>query len=152
MRQLDWGTPEQEEKLAFISYFHDIVLPNDKLARIHSKEEMRAANLSPQEKALVEKHAQMAGEIVHRFPKLPMGVDAIIKQHHGQLNGIGFSDHYGANISPVAIVFILSEEVTRLMIDNENEFNLFSAVKVLRRKFHTTRFKKIIDAIEKIPI
>ncbi len=153
MKHIDWGTPEQEEKLAFICFFHDIALTTDTQARVTNKKELRAANLSPKEREVVEKHAQLAAELVHTYPHAPMGSDQIIRQHHGTLNGVGFSDSYGANISPLAIVLILSEKLSHMILNSElRSFNIMEAVKALRIRFTTTRFKKIIDIIETIPI
>ncbi len=151
VRNIDWGTPEQEEKIAFICFFHDIALENDKQALIKSKEELRKSELDTREKALVEKHAQLAAELVHKYPHAPMGADQIIRQHHGMLNGMGFSDHFGANLSPMAIVFIIAEEFTRIIAQRENgPFNGREMVKELRVVFPTSRFQKIIDLLETI--
>ncbi|MBY0517919.1 MAG: hypothetical protein K2P81_13500 [Bacteriovoracaceae bacterium] len=151
VRNIDWGTPEQEEKIAFISFFHDIALENDTQAKICSKEELRSAQFDPREKAVVEKHAQVAAEIVHKYPHAPMGSDQIIRQHHGMLNGVGFSDHFGANLSPMAIVFIVAEEFTRIIIAKENgPFNGRDMTRELRQTFTTSRFQKIIDLLEQI--
>jgi hypothetical protein len=153
MGHIDWGNEEQKEKFSFIAYFHDIVLETDIQGKIHSKEELKKSKLSSEEQALVEKHAQMAGELVHKFPRAPLGADQIIKQHHGMLNGIGFSEHFGANLSPVTIIFILSEELTRIILEKSLEqVNLKESLKVLRDKFPTARFAKIIDIMESIPI
>lgn len=151
VRNIDWGTPEQEEKIKFIAFFHDIALENDRQAVIKSKLELRSAVLDPREKQLVEKHAQLAAELVHKYPHAPMGADQIIRQHHGVLNGVGFSDHFGANLSPMAIVFVVAEEFTRIIVQAENgPFNGREMVRELRSAFPTARFQKIIDLLETI--
>lgn len=149
VRNIDWGTPEQEDKIAFIAFFHDIALENDQQAQIHTKEELRTCKLDSREKILVDKHAQLAAELVHKYPHAPMGADQIIRQHHGMLNGVGFSDHFGANLSPMAIVFVVAEEFTRLIIRKENgPFNGKELVRELRESFPTSRFQKIIDLLD----
>ncbi len=151
VRNIDWGTPEQEDKIAFISFFHDIALETDQQAKLHTKEEMRTSNLESREKILVDKHAQLAAELVHKYPHAPMGADQIIRQHHGMLNGIGFSDHFGANLSPMAIVFVVAEEFTRIIIRQDNgPFNGKEMVRELRERFPTSRFQKIIDSLEQV--
>lgn len=151
VRNIDWGTPEQEEKIKFIAFFHDIALENDRQATIKSKVELRSAELDPREKQLVEKHAQLSAELVHKYPHAPMGADQIIRQHHGVLNGVGFSDHFGANLSPMAIVFVVAEEFTRIIVQGENgPFNGREMVRELRSAFPTARFQKIIDLLETI--
>jgi HD-GYP domain-containing protein (c-di-GMP phosphodiesterase class II) len=148
IRNIDWGTPEQEDKISFISFFHDIALENDVQCQIHSTNELKRANFSTEEKTLVERHAQIAAEFVQKFPHAPMGTDQIIRQHHGQLNGIGFSDHFGANVSPMAIVFIVAEEYTRIIMKREaGPFDREEMMRELKDVFPTSRFAKIVEKL-----
>jgi HD-GYP domain-containing protein (c-di-GMP phosphodiesterase class II) len=151
VRNIDWGTQEQEDKVGFICFFHDIALENDKQAKIKSKEELRQGEFDSREKNLVEKHAQLSAELVHKYPHAPMGADQIIRQHHGVLNGVGFSDHFGANLSPMAIVFIIAEEFTRIIVQSETDpLNGRAMIRELKTTFPTARFQKIIDILETI--
>ena len=151
VKNIDWGNAEQEDKISFIAFFHDIVLENDNQAKIKSNLELKKAEFSTSERQLVERHAQLAAEFVQKFPHAPMGSDQIIRQHHGTLNGIGFSDHYGNNVSPVAIVFIIAEEFTRLIMDNENSpLDKENLMQHLKGEFPTSRFQKIIEKLETI--
>lgn len=151
IKNIDWGNAEQEDKMSFIAFFHDIVLENDQQAMIKSNLELKRANFTPAEKQLVERHAQMAAEFVSKYPHAPMGADQIIRQHHGTLNGIGFSEHYGNNVSPVAVVFIVAEEFTRIILKNENgTLDRGEMLRELKETFPTSRFQKIIDILQKI--
>lgn len=151
IRNIDWGTSEQEEKIAFICFFHDIALETDQQGMIKNAAELKKANFNTKEKTLVEKHAQIAAEMVSKFPHAPMGADQIIRQHHGQLNGVGFSEHYGANISPMAIVFIIAEEFTRIILKREfGPFDRAEMIAELRQEFTTARFQKTVDLLESI--
>lgn len=151
IKNIDWGNAEQEEKISFIAFFHDIVLENDQQAMIKSNVELKKANFTPTERQLVERHAQMSAEFVAKYPHAPMGADQIIRQHHGTLNGIGFSEHYGNNVSPIAVVFIVAEEFTRIILKNENgPFDRTEMLRELKEEFPTSRFQKIIDILQKI--
>lgn len=152
VKNIDWGNPEQEDKVAFICFFHDILLETDAQAMIQGNEELKSSEISPREKALVEKHAQLAAEMICKFPHAPMGADQIIKTHHGSLNGVGFSDHYGANLSPMAIVFIVAEEFTRHVIKSSGNPQKAHILKELRVKFTANRMKKVVDVLENITI
>ncbi|MFP5387583.1 MAG: hypothetical protein ACLGHN_16020 [Bacteriovoracia bacterium] len=153
VKNIDWGNQEQEDKISFISFFHDIVLENDEQGKIKSTIELKKAKLEPNEKALVEKHAQMAAEFVSKFPHAPMGSDQIIRQHHGTLNGIGFSEHYGNNVSPMAIVFIIAEEFTRIILKHESgPFDKAEMLRELKEEFPTSRFQKVISLLDTITI
>ncbi len=149
IRNIDWGTPEQEDKISFISFFHDIALENDIQCEIKTSNELKRAQLSTEQNSLVERHAQIAAELVSKFPHAPMGSDQIIRQHHGQLNGVGFSDHYGANVSPMAIVFIVAEEFTRIIMKHSSgNMNQDDMLRELKGEFPTSRFSKIIEKLQ----
>jgi HD-GYP domain-containing protein (c-di-GMP phosphodiesterase class II) len=151
VRNIDWGTPEQQEKMAFISFFHDIALETDEQAKISHPLELKRANFPAPVKQLVERHAQIAAELVTKFPHAPMGADQLIRQHHGMLNGVGFSEHFGNNVSPMSIVFIIAEEFTRIILEREGSaLNRNEMLKELRGKFPTSRFQKIIDLLQTI--
>lgn len=151
IKNIDWGNAEQEEKVSFIAFFHDIVLENDKQAQIKSTLELKKADFEIAERTLVEKHAQLAAEFVSKFPHAPMGSDQIIRQHHGTLNGVGFSEHYGNNVSPVAVVFIVAEEFTRIILKHENgPFDRLEMLRELKEEFPTSRFQKVIDILQSV--
>ncbi len=153
VQNIDWGNPEQEDKISFITFFHDIVLENDEHGKIKSPLELKKANFEPEIKSLVEKHAQMAAEFVQKFPHAPMGADQIIRQHHGTMNGIGFSEHYGNNVSPMALVFIVAEEFTRIILKNETgPFEKAAMIRELKEEFPTSRFQKVINTLETLSL
>lgn len=151
VKHIDWGTQEQQDKISFIAFFHDIVLENDEQGTIKSSLELKKSEMTPEQKALVDKHAQMAAEFVSKFPHAPMGADQIIRQHHGTLNGIGFSEHYGNNVSPMAIVFIVAEEFTRIILKRETgPFDRQEMLRELKEEFPTSRFQKVVDLLQTI--
>ena len=149
IHNIDWGNSEQEEKISFIAFFHDLALEDEEQCRIHSTRELKNSTLSDEKKTLVEKHAQLSAEYITKFPHAPMGADQIIRQHHGQLHGLGFSDNYGANMTPMAIVFIVAEEFTRMIIANP-DITLEEILKELRVVFTTNRFLKFVEKLETI--
>lgn len=151
IRNIDWGNEDQEEKICFISFFHDIVLENDEQGQIKTTLELKKSGLETAHKALVEKHAQMSAEFVSKFPHAPMGADQIIRQHHGTLNGVGFSEHYGNNVSPMAVVFIVAEEFTRIILKRETgPFDRPEMLRELKEEFPTSRFQKVIELLQTI--
>lgn len=153
IHNIDWGSPEQEEKISFIAFFHDIALENDTQCQIHSTVELKNSLLTKEDKDLVEKHAQIAAEYITKFPHAPMGADQIIRQHHGQLHGLGFSDHYGSNISPMAMVFLVAEEFTRVLMNQKNgNLNRDEILAEVKKEFTSNRFMKIIEKLENITL
>ncbi len=151
IKNIDWGNPEQEEKILFIAFFHDIALEKDEHARIKSSLELKKSEFNEMDKSLVDRHAQIAAELVAKFPHAPMGADQIIRQHHGNLNGVGFSDHFGNNVSPMSIVFIVAEEFARIVLKYaDSELNRSQMIRELKDAFPTSRFQKVIDLLNTI--
>ena len=147
LKQMDWSNEEQERKMSFVSFFHNITLPKDEYVRITSEDELKRADLTEEEKLLIKNHAQKSAELVLKVPRTPMGVDIIIRQHHGSLIGSGFTDVYSGNISPMAMIFIIAEQFSHIILRKE-KFNFDEAIKEIKEKFPTRRFDKIIEAIE----
>ena len=151
LRKIDWGKEEQEKTISFVSFFHDISLKNDSMSMIRSNEELAQSVLSQKNKELVRKHAQKSAEIIHHYPHMPMGADTIIRQHHGALNGLGFSESYCGNLSPLTLVFIVAEECAHLVLKSKFEkLNRIKIIYEMEQKFKTNRFKKMLNALEAV--
>ena len=156
VREISWGSEEHAEKLSFVFFFHDMFL-----APIFSKhpslqfeeDAIFKEELSDKEKEVVLNHARLASEMVKTFPRCPMGSDAIILQHHGMTNGVGFTLDYKDDISPLAKVLIVSEAFVEELIrykDANKGPDLEHVIEVLRAKFTKHTYKKIIDCLETI--
>lgn len=152
---LEWGSSEVKEKLAFVAFFHDICISDDLLAKLNGETYATVANdLGFMDRELVLKHARMSAEIVQKFPVAPLGSDVIIMQHHGTLRGQGFTEHYSGDLSPLAMIFIVAEEFTHLILDQEHMDNIGAKkdemIAKLHRKFPNAKFTKLIELLRKI--
>ncbi len=151
VRSMDWGSAEQADKICFVALFHDICLESDTQARIHSNRDLRKSDLSEREKKLVEQHALKASMLVKSNPNAPFGADSIILQHHGMLNGIGFTSEQNSSLSQLAIVFLVAEDFCDRIINVEPEFfNRDNIVNSLKRKYNKGMFRKVVEVIENI--
>lgn len=105
-------------KLTFVSFFHNITLPSE-LIFINTTEELEAFGGPPSIKKKIEEHALDSAKILTKFKsRVPLGLETIIKQHHGARDGIGF-DSFSQNISPLALVFLVADEWATLMLKSE---------------------------------
>lgn len=155
---ISWGADTHKEKLKFVLFFHDLYL-----GQIYTKypdltyedQLVLDKRLSNEEKELVLAHASLAAEAVAKFPKAPMGVDAIIRQHHGTTNGLGFAITYKDDISPLAKVLIIAEAFTEYILRALKEEGKKAAKKdviaELKEKFPKHTYIKIIDCLETFP-
>lgn len=148
MDNIDWGNEDQKKKINFVCFFHDIVLETDEQAMIYTEKDLKNSGLTDKEKDLVNKHAQLAAELIHKYPNSPMGSDVIIRQHHGVNHGVGFAESFTANLSPISIVFILAENFVDTLIQKDGDFDMQEKIREMRERFTTQRFQKIIDILE----
>ncbi len=155
IKHMEWGTRDQQTKIAFVAFFHDIALNDDKLCMIHTQQELEAANLSEEEYKRVEKHALCSAKFLAKYySAIPLGAEVIIKQHHGSRTGIGFGE-ISQNISPLAIVFLIAEEWAIWALRNQDIDSALEREKILnkiRRKFDKPGFKKVIATLEKLDL
>ncbi len=159
--KMEWGSQDQQasllEKICMVSYFHDIFLDQEKLVRINSHEELReeakAGRISAREQEQIQNHAHHAATFVQGYPRLPQGVDVIIKQHHGATNGVGFPEVLTAAISPLAIFFMVVEDfATRILAIENTPENLAQSMRQalvpLKEKYQLPSYRKIVTEIE----
>ena len=117
IERMEWGNAEQQEKLSFVAFFHDITLFRDEQIMIMSDSELEnASDLSEKEKKAVHKHAYTASVMVQKYANCPIGADTIIRQHHGAHNGMGLDESPAFNLSPLSIVFIVAEEYSHFVL------------------------------------
>ncbi len=149
---IEWGTNEHKVKLTFVAFFHNITLDSN-FVLINTQEKLDQANIPIKEKEYISKHALRSAKIVTLYKKIiPMGVDTIIKQHHGSRNGIGFSAA-PQSISPLALIFLVADEWVTTIMSAEETGTIVSKdqlINIVRNKYKTLSFEKIINALEKI--
>lgn len=153
IEQMSWGSKEQAEKLNFVFFFHDIHLAPimNRFPEVkHEEDLLFNTAMNVKDKEVVLNHAQLAAQTLSKYPKMPMGADLIIKQHHGITNGIGFANDFKENLSPLSKVVIVAEEITRHILDKDKEID--SIVNKISSKFKRSSYKKIIEAFQKTKI
>ena len=146
--KMEWGSMEQADKLCFVAFFHDITLLTDEEAEVHSEAELKDLNAIREVAERIIKHAYHASEFVKNYPSIPLGADAMIKQHHGTKNGVGFPQSPSPGISPLAIVFLVVEDFAkRLLVNPERPFDVKTAILKMERIFTMPKYKKVLDCL-----
>jgi hypothetical protein len=158
MSYLDWGKnrkilKDNSEKLTFVSLFHDMYLTEDKLCQISSSAELNDAfveyEIDEEHVEQINNHANLAATLIQAYPHAPSGADVIIRQHHGSMNGIGFSKDFGTHISPIAIIFIVLEEFTvQLFKRKETQLGVSEILNLLLEKYTRRQYVTIIEALK----
>lgn len=111
IQKINWATYEFLDKMSYISFFHDISLTNPEWSRIHTIKDFQQAEkeLNHTDRRIIMEHALRSSEMLEKEPTIPMGVAQVVKQHHGVLNGMGFTSSFTHNMAPLTIVFIVAE-------------------------------------------
>lgn len=156
LNHVEWGSNEQKEKLAFVAFFHDLCLTEDRHAKYHSDFAVSTdETLSMMEKESILKHARSSAEIVQRFSTAPIGADVIIMQHHGMTSGQGFAKSFTNSISPLAIVFMIAEEMSHLILELEHIDQLAAHrdefLAKLSQKYPRSNYQRIIETLKALP-
>lgn len=157
--KMEWGSGDQQnillEKICMVSYFHDIYLEEERMITITDNASLKNGGFTSREIDLLNNHANRAALLLQSYPKLPHGVDTIIKQHHGVSNGVGYADTLTSAISPMAIFFMVVEDfATNILAIPEPPENLGSsmreALKPLKEKYQLPSYRKVVAEIENL--
>jgi HD-GYP domain-containing protein (c-di-GMP phosphodiesterase class II) len=151
LKHTEWRKKHHEEKLAMACFFHDVLLPHDYMCTIKDDKELFMSDLKEEQKKIVKEHAHKAALVMEQNPKTPGEVATIIRQHHGQINGIGYSKSFNMNLTRLSCIFIVAEDYADKIIEAAGEKpNKIKIMNYLGRKYPTTRFRNILDMLDQI--
>ncbi len=150
MRNLKIKDMSIYEKIAFASFFHDILfLDKEQLSKINSQKELDEADLSEGDWDLVFTHALETAQFIQRHPEIPYGIDEIIKHHHGSSSGKGFSESIDT-LPDVSQIFIIAHQfVHQLFAFKEGGGRPSPIVDELFKKYTAPEAIIIIKSLEK---
>jgi hypothetical protein len=109
IRQFEWDSANVREKISYIAFFHDIALKDPEFAKFQSMEALDKADVTAEQKIQIQQHAFKASQILDQFNNIPIGIAALVREHHGMKAGVGFTTTPGNNISPLSMIFIVVE-------------------------------------------
>lgn len=113
------GTPKLQESqkiLAYAAFFNDLPLvDDDDLCKISSYEELESYELEEDTWDLVFNHALESSIFIEEYPGSSPLLRQVIREHHGSINGKGFSTSPDSRICELTKVFIIAETFAREM-------------------------------------
>lgn len=150
IKNLKYNDPNAFEKIAFAAFFNDILLAErEDLAKINSFDELEKAHLNEEEWDLVFNHASEASQLIKNHPEAPLGVDEIIRHHHGAFNGKGFSNDID-KLPPLSKIFIIANHfVLELIRFKENGGQPRPVTEELFKRYPSPDSAIIIKALER---
>jgi response regulator RpfG family c-di-GMP phosphodiesterase len=158
IKNVTWGGDSQTDKINFVLFFHDIYLGQIFLKYPELKFEKSLLDnklLNEKEKDLVMNHAKLAAEMVVTYKRCPMGVDVLIKQHHGMKKGTGFARKYPEDLSPLSKVIVIAEAFVEeyiLLKDNDEKIEMKTIIPKLIEEFSSPSYIKIVQTLVNFPL
>lgn len=154
LKELGIGKKDAYTKLAYAAFFQNISLvEHEEFAKISSYEELEAANLSEADWDMVFNHALEASLLISKNPDAPLGVDEIIKSHHGAPNGKGYTKTNLDALPGMTRIFVLAADFAKHFLDHREKVGagqeLVPVIKVLFEKYPTEEAMKVLKIIEK---
>jgi HD-GYP domain-containing protein (c-di-GMP phosphodiesterase class II) len=150
---LGWGSETTIQKLTMASFLHDIVLTDQEIGKIQSKEEFSTAkkSYSPEEIKEYYLHPTRSAELATKFEEMPADIDSIISQHHERPDGSGFPRGLNkSQITPLSGLFIIAHDLMSAMQNHPDTFKLKEFFAEREALYNTGNFRKIFLALAKL--
>lgn len=110
LSKAEWATHRHQDLLTFISLMSDITLEKEEMLYITSAKDLSNSRLSQVDKDKIWTHARDAFNLIQAYKDRPLESDLLILEHHGNKNGIGFSENLNAQLSKLIIIFRICED------------------------------------------
>jgi hypothetical protein len=147
-----WVTNQHKQAIIYAALFSDTMLDSDSFIKIRSSEDLEAGQYSNKEKEIILKHALDASQEYQQCESIPNETIKIIMQHHGTLNGIGFSKQLGGSTSlhPLTYFYIVAEEFSlKILTDPNKKVNVRKIVQDIQSYYDNTKIDQAITILRK---
>lgn len=147
-----WGNNQTMEKLSMAALLHDVALPKNNLARVHSLKQAKEMELEEKEIEIIKNHPGEAAKLISEGENIFADVDTIVLQHHELPDQSGFPRGLGAlSISPLSCIFIIASELTeRIFGQPAGKVDMEAIKEEFKEKFNKGNFKKPLEAMLKV--
>ena len=155
LKDQSWNNHSITQQWSYLCFFHDIILDQDSYLLFEYDDDVKKSQLTEKEKSIVLNHAQMASKMISQMKEIPIGIDVLIKQHHGSKMGNSLSE-ISMTISPLCIIFILIENYVHFFLSNNESVKkpeeIATFIDSLFKKYPYPNYKKMIPLLRTIPI
>lgn len=148
LTKLNWATDQTLKQMIFASFYHDIEISDQELAKVKFISEIKDSKVQK----LVKEHGQRAAKLLDKLPGMNSDAHKIILDHHERPDGKGFPLGLSAtNIPPLSCVFILSHEIVDFLIENQFKTqSLATKIQEMESTWDTGNFKRIFNCMRSI--
>jgi len=156
LKGLGKDSEELKIKIAYAAFFCDVaLLEREDLAQFDSYQEFDQAvsenKIKKSDFEVLKNHPLEGAVFIRKNPEAPIDVDLIIRQHHGDPKGSGFSHEHYDEILEVSRIFILAESFARRVLSyRKGEGNPRPVILDMREKFSQVKsMAPLVVALEK---
>ena len=149
IRNLDWYTISNQEKITMASLFHDIALAHSDFQKLEKKSFLVGIDKTdtdvPNEFIA---HPQKSVELLSKIPNMP-DLFTIILEHHERPDGSGFPRGLKANrISPLSCILIVAHHACELIEFNDSQKEKKNILKSLEDEYKEGHFAQIVQSFK----
>ncbi len=147
-----WGNNQALEKLSMAALLHDVSLPKNNLAKVHTLSQAKEMGLSEKEIEIIKSHPGEAAKMVSEGENIFADVDTIVMQHHELPDQSGFPRGLGAlSILPLSCIFIMASELAEHIYGKSaNDVDMDAIKSEFQERFNKGNFKKPLEAFLKV--
>lgn len=140
-----FASSDFSKRVVFAAFFCDVTLKRPEW--IHIRREEQLLGLSGSCIKEINMHALKASEMVLNYQNAPIGAHRIIRQHHGALNGLGFSDTHLDKLCPLTKCLISSQEMAYEIL-SQPQTDAREVIGRLMNKYRGTPLQEMFDRFE----
>ena len=146
--KLGWSNEQTLQQLAYASFFHDMTLEDNDLAKV---DDPSAIEDSDSKKRILN-HMEKGAELLDGLQGINHDARKIILDHHELPDGTGFpSGLNSSNLPPLSCAFILSHKIVEYLIENKfRTGNLASFLQGLQGVWDQGNFKRPFECARQI--
>jgi HD-GYP domain-containing protein (c-di-GMP phosphodiesterase class II) len=148
LSKLEISKPAHLDLLSFISFFSDITLKSRTQIEINSLDDLEQSGLDGEEKLAVTYHARDAAKLMQSHPEAPQGIDKLIIQHHGRLDGVGFEANPPEEIHNLIKIYMVADAFVKFALKPGAFKNKGELIDAIKKNFQSESFAKIIKVLE----
>jgi putative nucleotidyltransferase with HDIG domain len=149
IRNLDWNTISNQEKITMASLFHDIALAHNNFQEQEKKSFL--IGIDKTDKNVPNefiRHPQKSVELLSKVPNIP-DLFTIILEHHERPDGSGFPRGLKANrISPLSCILIVAHHACELIELNDSQKEKKNILKSLEDEYKEGHFAQIVQSFK----
>ncbi len=147
------GSQHNLEKVSYAALFKDVMLSDhEEWLLIDSFEELENRHLPESDWDRVFGHALDSAALIQNARDIPIGVEELIRHHHGTSNGKGFSLGQIDNLPEISVVFILAVDfVNQLYLyQQRKDPNAKPVIGTLKERFaHSKKAARFLSELNK---